>query len=276
MIKDNKLYFTTGEFAKLFHINKKTLFYYNEIGLFKPEKISPNGYMYYSHTQIELLGIIFSLKDMGMSLKEIKDFINKRNIDNVIDILHSEIINIENELNKLKANKERLLNKIKSIEEGKNYKKEICLNYEDEEYLVLSNSIDNTKEYYDIDTYVNHVNYCFDNDLNIGYSTGTIISMDNLLKGNFKDCSCYFTKTNKEKILNHANVIKKTKGLYVVGYFKGYYDKLHSFYEKLISYINENNIKIIGNSYEKVLANELVCKNFDDYIIKISIQVSKK
>ena len=182
MIKDNKLYFTTGEFAKLFHINKKTLFYYNEIGLFKQDKILPNGYMYYSHTQIELLGTIFSLKDMGMSLKEIKDFINKRNIDNVIDILHSEIINIENELNKLKANKERLINKIKSIEEGKNYKKEICINYEDEEYLVLSNSIDNTKEYYDIDTYVNHVNYCFDNDLNIGYSTGTLISMDNLLK----------------------------------------------------------------------------------------------
>jgi DNA-binding transcriptional MerR regulator len=275
MNNDNKLYFTTGEFAKLFHINKKTLFYYNEIGLFKPEKILPNGYMYYSHTQIELLGIIFNLKDMGMSLKEIKDFINKRSINNVIDILNSEIINIENELNKLKANKERLMNKIKSIEEGKNYKKEISLDYEDEEYLVLSNSIDNSKEYYDIDTYVNHVNYCFDNDLNIGYSTGTIISMDNLIVGNYKDYSFYFTKTNKEKISNHTNIIKKPKGLYVVGYFKGYYDKLPYFYEKLISYINKNNIRIIGHSYEKVLADELVCKNIDDYIIKISIQVSE-
>ncbi len=275
MNNDNKLYFTTGEFANLFHINKKTLFYYNEIGLFKPEKILSNGYMYYSHTQIELLGIIFNLKDMGMSLREIKDFINKRNINNVIDILNSEITNIENELNKLKANKERLINKIKYIEEGKNYRKEISLLNEDEEYLVLSNPIDNTKEYYDINTYVNHVNYCFDNDLNIGYSTGTIISMDNLLKGNFKDCSFYFTKTNKKKISNHTNILKKPKGLYVVGYSKGYYDTLPSFYEKLISYINNNNLKIIGNSYEKVLADELVCKNTDDYIIKISIQVSK-
>ena len=276
MIKDNKLYFTTGEFAKLFHINKKTLFYYNEIGLFKPEKILKNGYMYYSHTQIDLLGIIFNLKDMGMSLKEIKEFISKRNINNIIDTLNSEIKNIENEINKLNANKERLINKIKYIEEGKNYKKEISVINEDEEYLVLSNPIDNTKEYYDIATYVSHVNYCFDNELNIGYSTGTIISMDNLLKGNFKDCSFYFTKTNKEKILNHTNILKKPKGLYVVGYSKGYYDKLPSFYEKLISYINNNNLKIIGHSYEKVLADELVCKNTDDYIVKISIQVSKK
>ena len=40
MKKDNKLYFTTGEFAKLFHINKKTLFYYNEIELFKPKSFT--------------------------------------------------------------------------------------------------------------------------------------------------------------------------------------------------------------------------------------------
>ena len=275
MKKDNKLYFTTGEFAKLFHINKKTLFYYNEIGLFKPEKILPNGYKYYAHTQIELLSTIFNLKDAGMSLKEIKDFINKRNIDNVIEVLNSEIMNIEKELKKLKANKERLINKIKSIEEGKNFKKEISLAYEDEEYLVLSGFIDNTKEYYDIDTYVNHVNYCFDNELNIGFSTGAIISKDKLISNDFKEYSFYFTKTNKDKISNHTKILKKPKGLYVVGYLKGYYDKLPFFYEKLISYINNNNLKIIGNSYEKVLADELVCKNPDDFIIKISIQVSK-
>ena len=31
-----KIYFPTGKFAKLFGISKKTLFYYDEIGLFKP------------------------------------------------------------------------------------------------------------------------------------------------------------------------------------------------------------------------------------------------
>ena len=275
MKKDNKLYFTTGEFAKLFHINKKTLFYYNEIELFKPEKVLPNGYKYYAHTQIELLSTIFNLKDAGMSLKEIKEFINERNINNVVEVLKSEIINIDKELKKLKANKERLVNKVKSIEEGKNFKKEIKLDYEDEEYLVLSGPIDNTKEYYDIDTYINHANYCFDNELNIGYSTGAILSMDKLISNNFKEYSFYFTQTTKEKVEACTKVLKKPKGLYVVGYLNGYYDKLPSFYEKLISYINDNNLKIIGNSYEKVLADELVCKNTDDYIIKISIQVSK-
>lgn len=275
MKKDNKLYFTTGEFAKLFHINKKTLFYYNEIELFKPEKVLPNGYKYYAHTQIELLSTIFNLKDAGMSLKEIKEFINKRNINNVIDVLKSEVINIEKELKKLTSNRERILNKIKSIEEGKNYKKEITLAYEEEEYLILSSDIDNTKEHYDIDTYIHHVNYCFDNDLNIGFSTGAILSMDKLISNNFKEYSFYFTQTTKEKVEFCTNVLKKPKGLYVVGYLNGYYDKLPSFYEKLISYINDNNLKIIGNSYEKVLADELVCKNADDFIIKISIQVAK-
>ena len=99
--------------------------------------------------------------------------------------------------------------------------------------------------------------------------------MDKLISNNFKEYSFYFTQTTKEKVEACTKVLKKPKGLYVVGYLNGYYDKLPSFYEKLISYINDNNLKIIGNSYEKVLADELVCKNTDDYIIKISIQVSK-
>ena len=39
-------YFTTNEFAKLYNINKKTLIYYDEIGLFKPAIIKENGYNY--------------------------------------------------------------------------------------------------------------------------------------------------------------------------------------------------------------------------------------
>ncbi|MGL5693003.1 MAG: MerR family DNA-binding transcriptional regulator, partial [Peptostreptococcaceae bacterium] len=44
-MENNKIkYFTTGELAKLYKINKKTLFHYDEIDLFKPEKVMSNGY----------------------------------------------------------------------------------------------------------------------------------------------------------------------------------------------------------------------------------------
>ena len=45
---DKEEYLSIGQFAKLCHIHKKTLFYYDEIGLFKPQKVDENGYRYYS------------------------------------------------------------------------------------------------------------------------------------------------------------------------------------------------------------------------------------
>ena len=74
-MKDN--YFSTGEFAKLCNVNKKTLFHYDEIGLFKPEIVKENGYRYYSIYQLEIFDMIYTLRDLGVPLKEIKsNFLN--------------------------------------------------------------------------------------------------------------------------------------------------------------------------------------------------------
>ena len=47
--KENKL--TTGQFAKLANVEKHVLFYYDEIGLFKPDTYDTNGYRYYAYHQ---------------------------------------------------------------------------------------------------------------------------------------------------------------------------------------------------------------------------------
>lgn len=271
MIENNKIYFSTGEFAKLCHVNKKTLFYYDEIDLFKPEKILDNGYRYYSHTQLELLSAIFSLKDMGMSLKEIKEFIDKRDAKSVIKVLNYEVNKLEKKILRLKRSKDRLLNKIKIIEEGKRWSNKIILEDQEEEYLLISDPVDNTKEHYDIENYTAHLVYCEDNDLNIGYSVGSIINKEKLKSENYLEYSYYFTRINKD--VCDKNILIKPKGRYVVGYLHGYYDKAPRLYEELIEYINKNNLNIIGNSYEQILIDELVEKNMDDYVIKISIQV---
>ena len=42
---------TTAQFAKLHEVNKRTLHYYDEIGLFQPAAKGENGYRYYSLSQ---------------------------------------------------------------------------------------------------------------------------------------------------------------------------------------------------------------------------------
>ncbi|WP_254214025.1 MerR family transcriptional regulator [Clostridioides difficile] len=67
-----KQYFTTGEFAKLCGISKHTLIFYVKLGIFFPEFIDKNIYRSYSVFQYDTLDILQSLREIGMSLEEIK------------------------------------------------------------------------------------------------------------------------------------------------------------------------------------------------------------
>ena len=51
-------------------------------------------------------------------------------------------------------------------------------------------------------------------------------------------------------------------------------DKTKDLYVRLIKFINDNNLTIIGYSYEEVLIDECATKNPNEYVIKISIHVS--
>ncbi len=274
MTELKKIYFSTGKFAKLFGISKKTLFYYDEIDLFKPEKILPNGYRLYSNAQIELLNAIYTLKDVGMNLKEIKRFIDKRNSKDIINILNFEVNELKKEIERLELKKQNLLNKIKIINEGENSNSNIYLETQEEEYAIFSKKLNNKKDFFDLEEYLYHLTYCFDNNLNIGYPVGITISKENLEKGNFTEYERYFTKVNKNPSIQ--GIETKKQGLYVVGYSKGYYDKTPIVYKKIFDFLNQNNLIISGCSYEQVLIDEFVTPNIENYITKISIPVKNK
>lgn len=67
-MKNKKYLFSSGEFARLNGINKRTLHYYNDIGLFCPEVIGENGYHYYTCFQTVQLELILTLRRIGLSI----------------------------------------------------------------------------------------------------------------------------------------------------------------------------------------------------------------
>lgn len=68
-MKNKKCFLTSGEFAKMNGINKRTLHYYNDIGLFRPEMIDENGYHYYSRFQAVQLEMILIFRRLGSPSK---------------------------------------------------------------------------------------------------------------------------------------------------------------------------------------------------------------
>ena len=68
--------YSIGEYARIAHVSKRLLRYYDEIGLFQPVKIdSESGYRYYSASQLPELNRILALKDLGLSLNQIQRFV---------------------------------------------------------------------------------------------------------------------------------------------------------------------------------------------------------
>ncbi|MEF3308600.1 MerR family transcriptional regulator [Paenibacillus sp. GYB004] len=66
-----------GEFSKICGVSAKTLRYYDEIGLIKPDEIqAENGYRYYSIGQLYQMLFISRLKSYQFSLEEIKTMLD--------------------------------------------------------------------------------------------------------------------------------------------------------------------------------------------------------
>ena len=90
-----------SEMANTCGISRQTLIYYDKHDIFKPGYVDENGYRYYSLYQIPFLREICALKCENVSLKEIVDNLQERNIDNVTELLLSNKENIKKELEDL-------------------------------------------------------------------------------------------------------------------------------------------------------------------------------
>ena len=86
-----------GDFSKLSKVAVKTLRYYDEIGLLKPDQVAPfTGYRYYSADQLPRLNNILILKDLGLSLEQI-DRVLRENIsaDEIRRVLRLRRVELE-------------------------------------------------------------------------------------------------------------------------------------------------------------------------------------
>jgi DNA-binding transcriptional MerR regulator/effector-binding domain-containing protein len=87
------------ELAKLRRVTSETLRYYDRIGLIKPDYVDPfTKYRYYSIRQYEKLGTIRELRQLGVSLEEILDYFENRNLQKSKEILNKHQLILEQEI----------------------------------------------------------------------------------------------------------------------------------------------------------------------------------
>lgn len=66
--------YTISQVSKALNIPTSTIRYYDKEGLLPTMERKSSGYRLFSDTEIEMLGLIECLKEIGMSIKEIKNY----------------------------------------------------------------------------------------------------------------------------------------------------------------------------------------------------------
>lgn len=86
-----------GLFSQITKTTVKTLRYYDSIGILKPSKIDKfTGYRYYTAKQIDDMYQILLYKQLGLSIKEIKELLSsKENIEHILTCKKEELSSIQ-------------------------------------------------------------------------------------------------------------------------------------------------------------------------------------
>lgn len=74
-------FFQASEFAELSGVTVRTLHHYDRLGLLKPSRYTEAGYRLYGERDFARLQQIVMLKFIGLSLKEIKELLDQRELD---------------------------------------------------------------------------------------------------------------------------------------------------------------------------------------------------
>lgn len=264
----NEIYFSTGEFAKLCKTTKATLFYYNDIGLFSPKKISQGGYWLYSPLQIDEFHEISFYKNLDVSLKDIKKFMIKRSPDNFISFSDEQLKQIDKNIENLNKLKEALTSKASFIKKIYNLPLyDIEISYQESQPLSYVIKTDDTCNY---DDYIDFLKGLF--YLNFKHHHGAIIDKNHLLN-NPKHIAFYTVV--EDNILNHCEV-EKPQGHYAIAYHMGDTSTINDTYKKLLAFIDKNSLSLQSNFYEEHLIGSTLSNKTSDYITKISVLVNAK
>lgn len=266
-MKNNSIKLTTAQFAKLHNVNKRTLHYYDNIGLFSPSQKGENGYRYYDISQSIGFEYIRMLKELNMSIEEIIDYCKNPTPSKFLQIAEGKEMEIDLEIQRLKRTKKILQTKKAQIQ--------FCESLQEEEIRIeecKSEKISVLPYDFMEDDMAQLFSYLKDkwSIEQIRMGIGSFISLDKVVNKAFDKYDGIYTYTLDNT--SGSKTFIRPRGKYLCGYQKGTWDKAPVMYEKLISHAHQNNLKLTGYAYEIGL-NEFTISKPEQYVTKFMIMI---
>lgn len=261
-----------GDFSSMSKTTIKTLRYYEKEGLLKPVYVDLNtGYRYYETSQLMEISKIISLRQIGLSIKDIKNILNGYNM---VEILNKRKKELEDDL--VLFNME--LSKINYLLEGDNMKNEIFIKEIPSYVIYYCDGI--ISDFSKIPEFVLQAgeecakvnpnlkcitpDYCY-----ISYLDGEYKEKDIKIRyGQAVEKVGKETDRIKFKMMDDITA--------VCIYHKGAYDNLRDSYNIILKFIEDNGYEVIDNPRECYIDGCWNKDNEDNYLTEIQFPIKKK
>ncbi len=270
MNKKDKL-LTIGQFAAMHGVNKKTLMWYDEIGLFQPAFINPeNGYRCYTYHQSPVLETILLLRELDVSIREIQDFMKDRSAASLKCLLEEKIAALDTQITHLQAVRTTLCTHHRNMDTLLSMDLTQIGLVEKEERCLVTVDIDrNTSFEQEVELITAETEKYRLGRLHKA-SYGSMISVADLLNGSFDNYSRLFIEIPSLPYQDGLHIMPK--GKYLRAFHKGEWSGIPKRYREILAYAGERGLTLHGFSYEMGI-NENVIDQIEDYIVQIEIPV---
>lgn len=252
-MENKKIYYTSGEFAKMNGINKRTLHYYHEIGLFSPAMIGENGYFYYTCFQFAKLELILTLRRIGFSIEDIRAYTGQPSDDSLAQLIREQKAVIDRSIEQLlhaKALLQKKSDKLKLGLQAEHGKVEMVTL--PEQRILLSPPITGL---YDEEDFV--VATDFSQRLRTAFGLYDSFGSRMTLSEEARDVSKrwhHFFAYGSEEVADYDYT--RPAGTYLRSFCIGDWNNLEAIYENIYAYADAHDLVLDGYSYEEGL-NEM-------------------
>lgn len=265
--------FTVGEMAKLSNISKQTLIFYDRKGVFSPNRVDPdNGYRYYSADQLELLDNILILKEMGLSLEEIRSFMENRSVDLALSLMREQRRKMAERMERIQKLQKKLEDKIEILESfRKDEKRVVLLEKTEPEYLLLE-PVEGCGDLLQQDLAQKRLlRRAKQKQYPYYYQIGTLYSRKTLEEGQWDRASYMFLLL--EAPVEDIWYMEKPPGRYVRGYHTGPYQKSGETCRNIWETAGRQKYRLGEYLYEYCILDSLASCSSKDYVTEIQIPV---
>lgn len=268
-----KLLFKAGQFAALCGVKKDTLFHYEKMGLLKPERITENGYRWYSVKQLYTFDVIAALRRLNMPLADIRAYLEHRSPDAFLALLEEKQEELAAERRRLAQMDGLLSETIRGISLAQStppgvIRLEKCA----KEYYVAVPAPNFTT--YEEKQYLLQIRPLLAWAREHGSRTlppGDIVKRESMEQGRFLE-DAYYYKVEPGIAAQERHV--KPAGTYAVLYHQGSYETLERASRTLWEWVQDQGLTPLGDLYEEELLTFLSTEETEEYRMRLCIQVA--